>query len=286
MAKKRKKHSSFKKSTYQVESPVKAKKYLGQHFLKDEEIAKKIADTLSMEGYTNVLEIGPGTGVLTKYLLQRSMNLLAMELDEESIIYLKHSFQLEHNEILQQNNSLEIIQADFLKYDLSTLFNMEPFAITGNFPYNISTQIVFRLLDIRNRVPEFSGMFQKEVAQRICAKEGNKTYGILSVLVQAFYHAEYLFTVNPEVFDPPPKVESGVLRLVRKDDLTMDCDEKLFFRVVKTGFNQRRKTLRNSLKIFNLSDNLKEDAIFDRRPEELAVTQFITLTKKISDDSI
>ncbi len=286
MAKKRKKHSSFKKSTYQVESPVKAKKYLGQHFLKDEEIAKKIADTLSMEGYTNVLEIGPGTGVLTKYLLQRSMNLVAMELDEESIIYLNHSFQLEHNEILQQNNSLEIIQADFLKYDLSTLFNMEPFAITGNFPYNISTQIVFRLLEIRNRVPEFSGMFQKEVAQRICAKEGNKTYGILSVLVQAFYHAEYLFTVNPEVFDPPPKVESGVLRLVRKDDLTMDCDEKLFFRVVKTGFNQRRKTLRNSLKIFNLSDNLKEDAIFDRRPEELAVAQFITLTKKIDDDSI
>ncbi|WP_297706915.1 16S rRNA (adenine(1518)-N(6)/adenine(1519)-N(6))-dimethyltransferase RsmA [uncultured Eudoraea sp.] len=286
MGKKRKKHSSFKKSAYQVESPVKAKKYLGQHFLRDEEIAKKIADTLSMDGYTNVLEIGPGTGVLTKYLLQRSMNLVGMELDEESIIYLKHSFQLEHNEILQQNNSLEIIQADFLKYDLSTLFNMEPFAITGNFPYNISTQIVFRLLEIRNRVPEFSGMFQKEVAKRICAKEGNKTYGILSVLVQAFYHAEYLFTVNPEVFDPPPKVESGVLRLVRKDDLTMDCDEKLFFRVVKTGFNQRRKTLRNSLKIFNLSDNLKEDAIFDRRPEELAVTQFIALTKMIGDDSI
>ena len=286
MAKKRKKQSSFKKSAYQVESPVKAKKYLGQHFLKDEEIAKKIAYTLSMEGYTNVLEIGPGTGVLTKYLLQRSMNLVAMELDEESVIYLKHSFQLEHNEILQQNNSLEIIQADFLKYDLSTLFNMEPFAITGNFPYNISTQIVFRLLEIRNRVPEFSGMFQKEVAQRICSKEGNKTYGILSVFVQAFYHAEYLFTVNPEVFDPPPKVESGVLRLVRKDDLSMDCDEKLFFRVVKTGFNQRRKTLRNSLKIFNLSDNLKEDAIFDRRPEELAVAQFIALTKKIGDDSI
>lgn len=286
MAKKRKKHSSFKKSDYQVESPVKAKKYLGQHFLKDEEIAKKIAYTLSMEGYTNVLEIGPGTGVLTKYLLQRSMNLVAMELDEESVIYLNHSFQLEHNEILQQNNSLEVIQADFLKYNLSTLFNMEPFAITGNFPYNISTQIVFRLLEIRNRVPEFSGMFQKEVAQRICAKEGNKTYGILSVLVQAFYHAEYLFTVNPEVFDPPPKVESGVLRLVRKDELTMDCDEKLFFRVVKTGFNQRRKTLRNSLKIFNLSDNLKEDAIFDRRPEELAVAQFIALTKKIGDDSI
>jgi len=286
MAKKRKKHSSFKKSDYQVESPVKAKKYLGQHFLKDEEIAKKIAHTLSMEGYSNVLEIGPGTGVLTKYLLQRSMNLVAMELDEESVIYLNHSFQLEHNEILQQNNSLEVIQADFLKYNLSTLFNKEPFAITGNFPYNISTQIVFRLLEIRNRVPEFSGMFQKEVAQRICAKEGNKTYGILSVLVQAFYHAEYLFTVNPEVFDPPPKVESGVLRLVRKDELTMDCDEKLFFRVVKTGFNQRRKTLRNSLKIFNLSDNLKEDAIFDRRPEELAVAQFIALTKKIGDDSI
>jgi 16S rRNA (adenine1518-N6/adenine1519-N6)-dimethyltransferase len=286
MAKKRKKHSSFKKSTRQEESPVKAKKYLGQHFLKDEEIARQIANTLSMDGYTNVLEIGPGTGVLTKYLLQRSMNLVAMELDEESIIYLNHSFRLEHNEILRQNNSLEIIQADFLKYDLSTLFNMEPFAITGNFPYNISTQIVFRLLEIRNRVPEFSGMFQKEVAQRICAKEGNKTYGILSVLVQAFYHAEYLFTVKPEVFDPPPKVESGVLKLVRKKDFTLECDEKLLFRVVKTGFNQRRKTLRNSLKIFNLSDNLKEDAIFDRRPEELAVAQFIALTKKIDDDSI
>ncbi len=286
MAKKRKKHSAFKKSTWQEESPVKAKKYLGQHFLKDEEIARQIADTLSMNGYTNVLEIGPGTGVLTKYLLQRPMNLVAMELDEESIIYLNHSFRLEHKEILLQNNSLEIIQADFLKYNLSTLFNMEPFAITGNFPYNISTQIVFRLLEIRHRVPEFSGMFQKEVAQRICAKEGNKTYGILSVLVQAFYHAEYLFTVNPEVFDPPPKVESGVLRLVRKDDFTLDCDEKLLFKVVKTGFNQRRKTLRNSLKPFNLSDNLKEDAIFDRRPEELTVSQFIALTKKIGDDSI
>jgi 16S rRNA (adenine1518-N6/adenine1519-N6)-dimethyltransferase len=286
MAKKRKKHSAFKKSTWQEESPVKAKKYLGQHFLKDEEIARQIADTLSMNGYTNVLEIGPGTGVLTKYLLQRPMNLVAMDLDEESIIYLNHSFRLEHKEILLQNNSLEIIQADFLKYNLSTLFNMEPFAITGNFPYNISTQIVFRLLEIRHRVPEFSGMFQKEVAQRICAKEGNKTYGILSVLVQAFYHAEYLFTVNPEVFDPPPKVESGVLRLVRKDDFTLDCDEKLLFKVVKTGFNQRRKTLRNSLKPFNLSDNLKEDAIFDRRPEELTVSQFIALTKKIGDDSI
>ncbi|WP_297696483.1 16S rRNA (adenine(1518)-N(6)/adenine(1519)-N(6))-dimethyltransferase RsmA [uncultured Eudoraea sp.] len=286
MAKKRKKHSSFKKSTRQEESPVKAKKYLGQHFLKDEEIAKRIAETLSMEGYTNVLEIGPGTGVLTKYLLQRSANLIAMELDEESIIYLNHSFQLEHNEILQLNSSLEIIQADFLKYNLSTLFKNEPFAIIGNFPYNISTQIVFRLLEVRDRVPEFSGMFQKEVAQRICANEGNKTYGILSVLVQAFYHAEYLFTVNPEVFEPPPKVESGVLRLLRKENFMLDCDEKLFFRVVKTGFNQRRKTLRNSLKIFNLSDNLKEDAIFDRRPEELAVAQFITLTKKIDDDSI
>jgi 16S rRNA (adenine1518-N6/adenine1519-N6)-dimethyltransferase len=286
MTKKRKKHSSFKKSTRQEESPVKAKKYLGQHFLKDEKIAKRIAETLSMDGYTNVLEIGPGTGVLTKYLLQRSANLIAMELDEESIIYLNHSFQLEHNEILQQNSSLEIIQADFLKYNLSTLFSNEPFAIIGNFPYNISTQIVFRLLEVRDRVPEFSGMFQKEVAQRICAKEGSKTYGILSVLVQAFYHAEYLFTVNPEVFDPPPKVDSGVLRLLRKEDFILDCDEKLFFRVVKTGFNQRRKTLRNSLKIFNLSENLKEDAIFDRRPEELAVDQFIALTKKIDDDSI
>ncbi|MDC6350312.1 16S rRNA (adenine(1518)-N(6)/adenine(1519)-N(6))-dimethyltransferase RsmA [Zeaxanthinibacter sp. PT1] len=268
------------------QSPVKAKKYLGQHFLKDEEIAGKIAHTLELEGYNNVLEIGPGTGVMTKYLLDRDVALVAMDIDEESIVYLNHSFPLEHPNLLAGGKDFRVIQADFLNYDLSQLFGQEPFGITGNFPYNISTQIVFKLLEWRDQVPEFSGMFQKEVAERICEKEGSKTYGILSVLVQAFYEASYLFTVHPEVFDPPPKIQSGVLRLVRKDNEALDCDEKLFFRVVKTAFNQRRKTLRNSLKVFELSDNLKEDIIFDRRPEQLSVAEFIALTNKIANDTL
>lgn len=268
------------------ENPVKAKKHLGQHFLKDDEIAKKISDTLSLEGYKDVLEIGPGTGVLTKYLLLRGMNLVAMDLDADSIIYLNHSFPLEHPKVFEREGSFKVIEADFLKADLHEIFGDEPFAIIGNFPYNISTQIVFKLLEYRDQIPEFSGMFQKEVAKRICEKEGSKTYGILSVLVQAFYDAEYLFTVHPEVFDPPPKVQSGVLKLTRKNDLDLGCDEKLFFRVVKTAFNQRRKTLRNSLKTLNLSDNLKEDAIFDRRPEQLGVAEFISLTKKIANDTV
>lgn len=266
-------------------SPVKAKKHLGQHFLKDEEIAGQIARTLSLEGYSKVLEIGPGTGVMTKYLLHREVDLVAMELDEESVIYLKHSFPLEHPAAIQRAKSFQVIAGDFLKYDLSTLFNTTPFGIIGNFPYNISTQIVFKLLSLREQVPEFSGMFQKEVAQRICGAEGNKTYGILSVLVQAFYDAEYLFSVPPHVFDPPPRVQSGVLRLRRKKEYHLDCDEALFFKVVKTAFNQRRKTLRNSLKSFALSDNLKEDAIFDLRPEQLSVPEFIALTKLIAHDT-
>lgn len=268
------------------QSPVKAKKHLGQHFLKDEKVAKDIAHTLSLDGYTNVIEIGPGTGVLTKYLLMRNLDLIAMDLDEESIVYLNHSFPLEHPKILEKNNRFKILEADFLKYDLKQLYGNEQFAITGNFPYNISSQIVFKMLELKDQVPEFSGMFQKEVAQRICEKEGSKAYGILSVLVQAFYNAEYLFTVHPQVFDPPPKVQSGVLRLTRKKDVGIDCDEKLFTRVVKTAFNQRRKTLRNSLKSFNLSDNIKEDTIFDRRPEQMAVNDFIALTKTIANDSV
>jgi 16S rRNA (adenine1518-N6/adenine1519-N6)-dimethyltransferase len=266
--------------------PVKAKKYLGQHFLKDEDIAARIANTLSLNGYKNVLEIGPGTGVLTKYLLSRDLNLVAMELDAESVVFLNHSFLLENPGLRQRAGTFKVIEADFLKYDIRTLFEREPFAITGNFPYNISTQIVFKLLDIKELVPEFSGMFQKEVAQRICSAPGSKTYGILSVLVQAFYKAEYLFTVPSNVFDPPPKVESGVLRLTRKTDFVLDCDETLFAKVVKTAFNQRRKTLRNSLKTFQLSINLKEDAIFDRRPEQMAVTDFIWLTRKIANDAV
>lgn len=267
-------------------SSVKAKKHLGQHFLKDENIAKKIADTLSLKGYSEVLEIGPGTGVLTKYLLAREIHLLALDLDKESITYLNVHFPKENPKLLEHGNSFQVQEADFLKFDLQKYYGNRQFAITGNFPYNISTQIVFRLLEYRKSVPEFSGMFQKEVAQRICSGKGNKTYGILSVLVQTFYDAEYLFTVHPQVFDPPPKVQSGVLKLTRKSDYVLDCDEAILFKVVKTAFNQRRKTLRNSLKTFNLSNSLKEDTIFDQRPEQLSVEEFISLTKKITNDSL
>ncbi len=281
-----KKHHRSKTANDHYKSPVRAKKHLGQHFLKDESIAGEIAATLSLSGYSSVLEIGPGTGVMTKYLLQQEIELVAMELDEESVVFLNHSFPLEHPKSLQKAQGFKVLQANFLRYDLNRLFEGKQFAIIGNFPYNISTQIVFKLLENKERIPEFSGMFQKEVAQRICAGEGNKTYGILSVLVQAFYEAEYLFSVPPHVFEPPPKVQSGVLRLRRKQPYALSCDETLFYRIVKTAFNQRRKTMRNSLKAFSLSENLKEDAIFDRRPEQLAVSEFIALTRLIADDTI
>ena len=254
---------------------VKAKKYLGQHFLNDENIAKKIADTLSLKNYKTILEIGPGTGVLTKYLLDKNVTTYVIEIDSESVEYLKSNFL---------NLTSRIIEKDVLKYDLNEVFKVEPFEIIGNFPYNISTQIVFKTLEMRAQIPEFSGMFQKEVAERICAREGSKVYGILSVLTQAFYDAEYLFTVPSNVFIPPPKVESGVLRLTRKENYNLPCDESLLFKVVKTGFQQRRKTLRNSLKTLNLSDNLREDVIFDKRPEQLSVEQFIELTSLIQND--
>ncbi len=256
---------------------VRAKKHLGQHFLKDENIAAKIAGTLRGNNYQHVLEIGPGMGVLTKYLLQKDFITSVIEIDKESIEYLKvHFLELDKR----------IINDDFLKADLKTYFNGEAFAIIGNFPYNISTQIIFKMLEHRDRIPELSGMFQKEVAQRITVKEGSKTYGILSVLTQAFYHAEYLFSVPPSVFNPPPKVDSGVIRLVRKDNYQLPVNEDLFFKVVKTAFNQRRKTLRNSLKSFQLSDKLREDSIFAKRPEQLSVLQFITLTQSIENDGI
>jgi 16S rRNA (adenine1518-N6/adenine1519-N6)-dimethyltransferase len=256
---------------------VKAKKHLGQHFLNDENTAQEIADTLNLEGYDYVLEIGPGMGVLTKYLLEKDIETHVIEIDTESVEYLNGNYPKLHG---------KIISGDFLKYNINDLFDGKPFAVIGNFPYNISSQIVFRALEFRDRIPEFSGMFQKEVAQRICEKEGSKTYGILSVLVQAFYDAEYLFTVSEHVFTPPPKVKSGVLRLRRKEDYALPCNEKKFFTVVKTAFQQRRKTLRNSLKTLNLSDNLREDAIFDLRPEQLSVAKFIELTQKIEADGV
>lgn len=255
---------------------VRAKKHLGQHFLTDESIAEKIADSLSYKGYDHVLEIGPGMGVLTKYLLKKEVTTHVIEIDRDSVAYLQNNYL---------NLADRIIEKDFLKYNLKEVFEEQPFAIIGNFPYNISSQILFKTLEMRDQIPEFSGMFQKEVALRICSKEGSKVYGILSVLTQAFYDATYLFTVPPNVFNPPPKVDSGVLLLTRKENYTLPCDEKLFFRVVKTGFQQRRKTLRNSLKSFDLSENLKSNPIFDQRPEQLSVAEFITLTQLIQNDN-
>lgn len=250
---------------------VKAKKHLGQHFLKDLTIAQKIADTLSFSGYRKTLEIGPGMGVLTQFLLKKNTDVYVIEIDRESVTYLENHFPKLQN---------KIISGDFLKFDIVSYFK-EPFAIIGNFPYNISSQIVFKMLDLRDYIPEFSGMFQKEVAERICEKAGSKTYGILSVLVQAFYDADYLFTVSENVFNPPPKVKSGVLRLVRKENFHLDCDEKLFFSVVKTAFQQRRKTLRNSLKSFINSEELKVKTVFDKRPEQLSWEEFVEITKMI-----
>jgi len=265
---------------------VRAKKHLGQHFLTDENIAKKIADSLTEEGYNDVLEIGPGMGVLTKYILPKKPKVTVMELDSESVVYLKETFPLEHIKLDTSEENFKIIEGDFLKQRLTTTFPEKQVAIIGNFPYNISSQIVFKAIENRDFVPEFSGMFQKEVAKRIAEKEGSKVYGILSVLTQAFYDVEYLFTVPPSVFNPPPKVDSGVIRCIRKEKYKLPVDEKLFFRVVKTAFNQRRKMLRSSLKSFSLSQELKDEKLFTMRPEQLSVEEFITLTDKIANDGI
>ncbi len=265
---------------------VKAKKHLGQHFLTDESIAKDIADALSGNGYDDVLEIGPGMGVLTKYLLPKKAKVTVMELDRESVAYLNDTFPLDNIKLDTSSEHFSIIEGDFLKKSIQNIFNKKQVAIIGNFPYNISTQIVFKAIENREYVIEFAGMFQKEVAKRIAEKEGSKVYGILSVLTQAFFDVEYLFTVPPTVFNPPPKVDSGVIRLVRKKDFSLPVDEKLFFRVVKAAFNQRRKMLRSSLKSFNLSDSLKEEHFFTKRPEQLSVNEFIELTKKLAENGI
>lgn len=262
---------------------VKAKKHLGQHFLKDLSIAQKIADSLSEKNYDSILEIGPGMGVLTQFLLTKKNKITVMELDSESVVYLENDFKKEHINLNTNPEKFEIIEGDFLKTNLKDIFNDQPFAIIGNFPYNISSQIVFKTIENREQIPEFAGMFQKEVAQRIAEKKGSKTYGILSVLTQAFYDVEYLFTVPPNVFNPPPKVDSGVIKMTRKENYSLPVDEALFFRVVKTAFNQRRKMLRSSLKSLIPSDSLKEDPIFAMRPEQLSVDEFIVLTQKIAN---
>jgi 16S rRNA (adenine1518-N6/adenine1519-N6)-dimethyltransferase len=255
---------------------VRPKKHLGQHFLTDLNIAQNIAGALTGVDYQDVLEVGPGMGVLTQYLLQTKHTIHAIEVDNESVDYLNTNFpKLEPN----------LIFGDFLKCNLAKDFP-SPLAIIGNFPYNISSQILFKTIENRKQIPEFVGMFQKEVAERICEPPGSKAYGILSVLTQSFYDTEYLFNVNRFVFDPPPKVASAVLRLRRKETIDLNCDERLYFRVVKTAFQQRRKTLRNSLKTFSLSTNLKEDTIFGQRPEQLGVSDFVRITNLIAHDAI
>jgi 16S rRNA (adenine1518-N6/adenine1519-N6)-dimethyltransferase len=246
---------------------VRAKKSLGQHFLKDKSVARRVADSLTGEGYDAVLEIGPGMGVLTSFLMERNFaDFRVVEIDRESVSYLKGTFPELKN----------IIEGDFLKIDAGAVFPGK-FAVVGNFPYNISSQILFRVLENRDRVEEVTGMFQKEVADRICTGPGSKTYGILSVLVQAFYDTKYLFTVSENVFSPPPKVKSAVIRLRRNSVKELGCNEELFFRVVKGCFNQRRKTLRNSVRASFpvVSDN---NPVLGLRPEQLSVQQFVELT--------
>lgn len=252
---------------------VKPKKALGQHFLNDLNIAERIVESLSPS--QNVLEIGPGTGILTKILVKKKIDLKLVEIDKESVDFLTNELEI--------NDSL-IYNQDFLKMNLAEVFNKNNFSIIGNFPYNISSQIVFKIIDYRKYIPEMCGMFQYEVAERICQKEGSKKYGIISVITQAYYNAKLLFEVSNDLFTPPPKVNSAVISLKRKENLNLNCDEKLFLKIVKLSFQQRRKTMRNSLKQINLSDNLREDTIFDKRPEQLSVTEFVDLTNMVSQD--
>ena len=258
---------------------VRAKKFLGQHFLTDLSIAQRIADTLS-SAKCPVLEIGPGMGVLTQYLIKNpNIQLTAIEIDRESVAYLREWYP-----------ELHLIEGDFLKADLSTIFPTGPFCVIGNYPYNISSQIFFKVLEYRDRIPVCSGMIQKEVALRLAAKPGKKDYGILSVLLQAYYDIEYLFTVGNHVFSPPPKVESAVIRLTRNQRERLDCDEQLFKRIVKAVFNQRRKMLRVSLRqVFD--GGQQPDKVFfthpfmTRRPEQLTIEEFVELTNMVASVS-
>ena len=247
---------------------VKAKKHLGQHFLTDENIAKKIVDGLSFENYHKVLEVGPGMGVLTKYLLEKDAEIFVAEIDAESVDYLKKNYPK-----LQENH----FTGDFLKINIEGVFG-EQVAVIGNFPYNISSQILFKIIDYYGQIPEVVGMFQKEVAERTAAVPRTKDYGILSVMVQALYDVKYLFTVHENVFNPPPKVKSGVIKLTRNPKEGLQGNEVLFKQIVKAGFNQRRKKLSNALKVLNIPENLKTHPFLDKRAEELSVEDFIAFT--------
>ncbi len=270
---------------------VRPKKFLGQHFLKDLKIAQDIADTVDACPGLPVLEVGPGMGVMTQFLIPKNRPLKVVEIDFESVAYLRRNFpQLEEH----------IIEDDFLKMHLENTFGGQPFVLTGNYPYNISSQIFFKMLEYKHLIPCCTGMIQKEVAERIAAGPGNKTYGILSVLIQAWYSVEYLFTVHENVFNPPPKVKSAVIRMTRNETTDLGCDERLFKQVVKTTFNQRRKVLRNSIRpVLTDADNrlqlqgrtprdhqafLSAD-IFGRRPEQLSVQDFVELTNAVEAET-
>ena len=249
---------------------VRAKKHLGQHFLKDLSIAKAIAESLSGEGYKNIIEVGPGMGVLTQYLIPKNFITHVIELDQESVRYLK----AEYPQLSQR-----IYSSDFLKLNLKEITD-QSFGLIGNYPYNISSQILFKALEYKDQIPEIVGMFQKELAERVASKPGNKKYGIISVLLQAYYNIEYLFTVDEHVFDPPPKVKSGVIRLRRNNTKTLDCNEKFFKQMVKQAFSQRRKTLRNALKpLINKSDF--DEPLLNLRAERLSVKDFVYLTNQL-----
>ena len=254
---------------------VRAKKHLGQHFLTDKNIAAKIVESLRPDGrYGHVLEVGPGMGILSDFLLQKpDYETSLIDIDTESYQYLQKKYP--------QLGS-RLINADFLEMDFAAYFS-GPLAIIGNFPYNISSQILFKVLDNRNQVTEVVGMFQKEVAERCNAKAGSKEYGILSVFLQAYYQVEYLFTVKAGVFNPPPKVLSAVIRLTRNSVSELDCDEKLFWQVVKAGFNQRRKTLRNALSSLINKEKMADEPLLELRAERLSVADFVGLTKKITE---
>ena len=253
---------------------VTAKKRLGQHFLTDLSIAKAIADTVDICPAVPVLEVGPGMGVLTRFLLEKERAVKVVEIDEESVAYLCKN--------LPQLGEDNIIPDDFLKMHLDRLFDGEQFMLIGNYPYNISSQIFFKMLDYKEYIPYCSGMIQKEVGERLAAKPGTKAYGILGILIQVWYDVEYLFTVDENVFSPPPKVKSAVVRMVRNNRESMECNEELFKKIVKATFNQRRKKLRNSRQpIVGKESPLLADPVLDKRPEQLSIDDFIELTNKV-----
>ena len=255
---------------------MKAKKSYGQHFLHNEALAARIADSLTLAGqaYENVIEVGPGKGMLTQYLLEKPFHLLVVEADRDMVLYLsKHFPELKER----------IVSGDFLKIPLPELMQGQPFGLIGNYPYNISSQILFKMLKHRQYIPEMVGMFQKEVAERVVAGPGSKTYGVISVLLQAFYEGKYLFSVNKGNFTPPPQVQSAVIRLIRKEQQELGCDEQLFRRVVKQAFSQRRKMLRNTMKTFIKGDSLLNEPFFEQRPERLGLEEFIKLTNWIEE---